>query len=249
MFFLQACSTNYSPFQVKDNSDLLLNKTIEKTPFHFTYLYSSTTDTELQLFFLVSHTDESPISSADYEFQIANYLFDENEVPYEVIYAETYEDTYESEQFEEFEMLLKLSLTPPPEEENVSITLPIYVVPSLFKEGYPFRVHEDHIRQLSVGDISISHLSVDGKTLSFQLRDEHPDQSSRKLSYTFNKIDEGQSVYPLFTRIESINETLSIELEFAQEIRLPSQFSIHRTTVHLPEWRFSLTVPLHEKSD
>ncbi|UCZ52026.1 hypothetical protein LGQ02_14355 [Bacillus shivajii] len=249
-FILMHACSNSPPFQSGEsggNKNPLINQSVEKRPFKLTYLHSKYHDDELKLHFLISHIDESPLSSSDYQFQWPNYVFDGDNVPYELIDIVVNEDTFDKEELGEHEILLTITLSPPPLNNNSFVTIPFYVIPSLFEKGYSFQVTDKEASQLTLGDLAISDFSIEGKNISFTLNDNHPDHQRRNLSYTFQKHDGDQSIYPLFIQLNSSNNGLGVQLEFANTIDPPSKFLIQRTTVQLPEWRFSLTIPVEER--
>ncbi|WP_280769325.1 hypothetical protein [Salipaludibacillus daqingensis] len=246
---LVGCSEDFL-FQNKSPSNTVLPITtdIYQTPLAMSYHANDRTDKGVYLSFIVEHTDESPIASDDYQFQWPKYVADDRDIVYEVKDVEYTHSEIDNKTLENHQLGIKLKITPPPPKGSVDqlIQIPLYIVPRLFEQGYPFPIDEEVIDQIEVGDLILEDVQVKENTVSFNLLDQHPDGNHRHLAYLFSRLQEGQNIYPMFSRMEKIDNHLHVQLEFAQDITLPGRFSIDRTTVDLPEWRFSFVLPLNE---
>lgn len=215
---------------------------ISKTPLTMALESVNYTDTYGEFMFILEHTDESPISSDDYQFQWPKYVADDQDVIYEIKSVDFSHSEVNGRTLENHELSITLHITPPPSDSNRDqyIHIPLYIVPSLFEEGYPFLLTEDSLDRLEVGDLVLENIFLEEKTLSFEMSDQE------NLSYLFTRLQENQRIYPLFSRIEPDEHSFHVLLEFAQPVSLPTRLMIERTEANLPEWRFSFFLPMDE---
>jgi len=248
IFLLTSCSND--PFILdhsSSNSTLPITTEIYKPPLSMSFHSVSHTDNRISFSFIVEHIDDFPIASDDYQFHWPKYISDDNDVVYEVKNIDYSHSQIDSLPLTNNQLAVTLTLSPPPQGSlNQLLHVPFYIVPRLFEQGYPFQVSKEDVDRMEVGDLLLENISVKGKTLSFELFDNHPDKNHRKLAYLFTRIQDNQEIYPMFSKVDSEENHLSIQLEFAQSIALPARFSIERTTVDLPEWRFSFVIPMNE---
>lgn len=209
-------------------------------------------DSGVSIQFIAEHIDKSTISAEDYQFQWPKYIMDDDGIMYEVKKADISHHILNGEkELEDHQLAVTLGITPAPSSNRTPSLLhvPIYTVPRLFENGYPFQLTDENRTHAEVSDIMIDSIKVDGETLTFSLSDGLQDQAGRNSAYLFSQIQDNQHVYPLFSNIQSDNGELHVELEFAQAITYPARFSVERTESNIPKWRFSFVVPLKKDDD
>ncbi|MCE7793557.1 hypothetical protein K8O68_14115 [Salipaludibacillus sp. CUR1] len=221
------------------------NTAIEKVPFKMSFTSIFHSQNESQMFFVAEHTDKTQISKTDYQFLWPEFITDSENIKYEIKNTEIYHDQINGEPLDSHQMGISLSITSPPADpENAFLHIPLYIVPRLFDHGYPFKLESSPINMAKMGDLRLIDVKVEGRSLSFDLIDEHPDFNEENFSYVFTQTLSNEVVYPMFTRMETNDTGYNVELEFAQPVSLPSLFSIERTTGELPKWRFSFVIEM-----
>jgi hypothetical protein len=221
------------------------NTAIEKVPFNMSFTSISHNQNNSQLLFVAEHTDKTQISESDYQFLWPEFISDSENIKYEVKNAEINQDQINGEPLDSHQMGIILSITSPPAgTDNAYLHIPLYIVPRLFEHGYPFKLESSRINTAKTGDLRLMDVKVEGRNISFDLIDEYPGYNEENFSYLFTKLLSNEVVYPMFTRVDTNEAGYNVELEFAQPVPLPSLFSIERTTVELPKWRFSFVIPM-----
>ncbi|MCR6111441.1 hypothetical protein HXA35_13915 [Bacillus sp. A301a_S52] len=220
---------------------------LEKTPVKMTFHSSQNKDNFTKVTFKLEHIDEGAIDSEDYQLQWPKYILDNEDIAYKVEDVQINENSLYEEPLNDHELAVTLSLSPPviKERDKVMLQIPVYVIPRLFEEGYPFNVRESHVDRIVTGDLVIEDIKVEGRVIEFNLIDKHPDHQEQDLSYLFSRVQDNESIYPLFSTIESGSGRSYVKLEFAQPISLPARFSVERTTIEIPEWRFPFSIPVN----
>lgn len=223
---------------------------ISKPPLAITFHSVRHNDKDVDLSFIVEHTNDLPIALNDYQFHWPKYISDDNEVIYEVKSVDFNHSKINSQSLTNNQLAVTLTVSPPPEGNlDQLMQVPFYIVPRLFEQGYPFRIEKNGVTRIEVGDLILENATVKGKSITFNLFDHYPDQHRRNLAYLFTITQDNQDIYPMFSRVDPEENHLQIQLDFAQEIALPAQLSIERTTVDLPEWRFSFVIPIIDQPD
>lgn len=247
IFFFIGCSDDEASYNnTSSNNTLPITTEIYKAPLAMSFHSVRHTDTGAHFSFIAEHTNDMPISSDDYQFHWPKYISDDNDVIYEVKSVDYNHREINNQTLTNDQLAVTLTVSPPPPEANQDqvMQVPFYIVPRLFEQGYPFRMEKKIAQSIEVGDLILENTTVKGRTLSFDLFDQHPDQNQRNLAYLFTISQDNQDIYPVFSKIKSEENHLQVQLNFAQNISLPVQFTIERTTVDLPEWRFSFVIPM-----
>ncbi|MCR6095721.1 hypothetical protein HXA31_10060 [Salipaludibacillus agaradhaerens] len=220
---------------------------IEKMPVKMAFHSSQNKDNFTEIAFKLEHVDDSAINSEDYQLQWPKYILDNEEIAYKVEDVKMSENSLDDEPLNDHELGFTLRLSPAvmKERDKVMLQIPVYVIPRLFEEGYPFNVREPHVDRIVTGDLVIEDLKLEDRVIEFNLIDKHPDHQEQDLSYLFSRVQDNESIYPLFSTIESGSGSSYVKLEFAQSISLPARFSVERTTIEIPEWRFPFSIPVN----
>ncbi|WP_157100964.1 protein kinase family protein [Salisediminibacterium beveridgei] len=227
--------------QQGSSASLPVRDTIVKSPLQISY-YGFSDDEEFRIAFLAENMNESPISADDYQYQWPRFIEDEHENLYEVTDVELRQGTLFERALSNYEIGMIMTLSPPPGNENGNFfSIPFYMVPNIYEEGYRFPINTSTIDHHQLGDMAISNLELDGRLLTFDLIDDHPDADGSE-EYLFTAIQENQEIFPMFINMRRSNPYTHIEVEFARELILPTRLSITRTTSPLPEWRFSMII-------
>lgn len=243
VFLLAACQPAnwFSDERSASSNSLPVRDTITKSPLQISY-YGFSHDEVFRIAFLAENTNESPIAADDYQYQWPRFIEDEHENIYKVTDVELRQGTLFERDLANHEMGIMMSLSPPPENPSGQFfSIPFYMVPSIYEEGYRFPINSESMDNYQLGDMAISNLELDGSLLTFELIDDHPDADGTE-EYLFTAIQEDQEIFPMFINIRRSNPHTHIEVEFARDLTLPTRLSITRTTSPLPEWRFSMII-------
>ncbi|PRO64864.1 hypothetical protein [Alkalicoccus urumqiensis] len=236
LLLLAACGTETS-----SENTIPLKEKVEKTPLHLEYAGSRTGGSQIQMHFLVSHTDETLIHPEDYVYQWPEYIQDSEGIAYRIADADYSYDMLGDTALEPWEAGVTLTIKPPPEKvEDVVFTIPFHTVPKRYEEGYLFRVERDN-PSIQNGDMAVQNLDIEEQSLSFRLDDAHPDADSRT-GYMVTLLKDGERVFPVSRRVNRSSRSTSFELMFAEPFNEQETLLIDRMSGDLPEWRFSLTV-------
>lgn len=217
-----------------------------KSPLTVEYIESVVRDDELILTFQASHHHHAPIKTNDYEFYWPNYIFDENDLAYQISKFEVLPSLNETENDDDNNIYIQATVKPAPHEDVEALMFPLYIIPSLFEHGYPVYMETEKVEEMKIADITLQNLVVDKEFIQFIIIDEHPEKDVRNISYTYKKVVDGHPVYPIFLREKIHDGKLYVQLQFTDQHTFPLQFIIQRSTVHLPEWKFSLILPIQE---
>lgn len=253
-FLLMAagCSQDSMPWtDSSETTPLAEVKTIEKPPLAMSFQEVKHDSKASTLTFIVEHMNGAPIQEGDYQFHWPNYISDSSGTMYEVAETETSYNEMNGYNLSDSQLGLTLSVIPPVSSgnQNLQMQLPLYIVPSIFDEGYPFEIEDSSVSQVETGDLTLRNVEIEDRQVKFEMTDDHPEQNQQNFSYLFTRIQQEENVYPMFSNIEQVNGTFYVELVFAQPLTLPEHFSIERTTVNLPEWRFSFAIPLKPEDE
>ncbi|SDZ02484.1 hypothetical protein SAMN05421736_105125 [Evansella caseinilytica] len=218
---------------------------LEKYPFTVETMNTAINqDTEeFSIFFKVTNVSDNAVSPDEFAFQWPEYVFDNAETAYQIVKNKIV-DSEKDTSLEENEYAVELSLEPLPNKETKYIQIPFYITPDLYKDGYPFPLTEPETEQLVTGDLRLNNISIENEIIRFVVEDGHPEANYRHIAYMFHITEDKQVVYPLFTRTDSKKDGLHVELEFARKLQLPTTFFVQRTTVSLPNWRYSFQIPV-----
>ncbi|UTR15415.1 hypothetical protein MM221_02135 [Salipaludibacillus sp. LMS25] len=233
--------------RLNDTNSLQEVTSIEKAPVRMAFHSAQNKDDYTEIAFMLEHIDDSDIDSEDYQIQWPKYILDNEDIAYKVEDVEISENTLYGEPLNSHQLGIILRLSPSilKDRNNLMLQVPVYVIPRLFEEGYPFNVRESHVERIVTGDLVIEDIKVEDRVVEFYLIDKHPDHQERDLSFLFSRIQDNESIYPLFSTIEPNSAHSYVKLEFAQQISLPVRFSVERTTIELPEWRFPFSIPIN----
>lgn len=223
---------------------------VTKPPLQMTFDSITYSGGKASIHFIAEHIDKSKISADDYQFQWPTYVSDNIGVMYEIEKATINKTIMQKQELETHQLGVTLNLaTPLSSDESVSLHVPLYLTPILFKEGYPFQVSDENKVRTKVGDFVVENIQIEEAKLSFTLNDETKDQIDPPQAYLFSQVSDNQSIYPLFSNLQQNEHSLEVELEFAHSITYPARFLIETSTLNIPEWRFSFVVPLTRNDD
>ncbi|MBU9711451.1 hypothetical protein [Evansella tamaricis] len=240
LLFQPGCQAESSFTNTSQEIPLPVYEKLEKYPLSIEFIESKITDMEITLQFKLSHLDETPLLLNDYDIHWPSFVFDQNDVPYQIKSVEKLTDDPNTLPYEGY---IEIVLNPGThqKEKQHFLQLPLYITPSLYRHGYPFSLTDERMDNINTGDIILKDVTIDGNVLTFTMEDQHP-EAGKRIQYSFKHLIDGLEVYPLFTRFDA--KTLTVELEFSTSLSTPSDIIIHRTTVDLPEWRFSFIIPI-----
>ncbi|WP_416151313.1 hypothetical protein ACM26V_10200 [Salipaludibacillus sp. HK11] len=224
-----------------------INTTIYKSPLAMSVESVVHSEDYVDFLFILEHGNGTSIASDDYQFQWPKYVSDEDETIYKVESVEYSHSEISNQPLENHQLAVTLRVSPPPPKgtHDKLVHVPLYIVPRLFEEGYPFLLDDTEVDYIEVGDLALRNVLIDENIVTFDLRDLHPNQNKNNLAYIFSRFQDDQEIYPMFSRVDPEQNHLNVELEFVQNISIPARFSIERTTVDLPEWRFSFNIPFN----
>lgn len=232
---------NWLNEQQGSSASLPVRDTIIKSPLQISY-YGYNFNEEYRIAFLAENTNESPIAAEDYHFQWPRFIEDEHENIYEVTDVEIRQSSLFERDLSNHEIGMVMTLSPPPKRHGGQyFSIPFYMVPSIYEEGYRFPINSQSIENYQLGDMTINDLELDGSLLTFDLIDDHPDADGTE-EYIFTAIQEDQEIFPMFINMRRSRPYTHVQVEFARELSLPTRLSITRTTSPLPEWRFSMII-------
>lgn len=226
-------------------SNLPLIESIEQDPLLLTYERTDLEEEVLQLHFLAEHQNDTSLTLEDYTFQQPAHISSEAGSSYEVLDTDVFEEDFLGEPLEESELGITITAEPPEiESEDPRFRVPFHITANLYSAGYRFSLEDGSVLDISMGDLHLSEISAEGSQLTFLMEDEHPEADEKRIQYSFVQRLEGENVYPLFQRVEQQEEHAEVRLEYAQDLSSSASFQIQRRNASVPEWHFSLVVPL-----
>lgn len=242
---LSACQMNFTGEQSGSSTSLPVRDTIIKSPLEISY-YGYRDEDSFRIALLAKNTDESVISADDYQYQWPRFIEDEHAEQYKVSNVELRQSTLFDRELSPHELGIEMTIEPPPRDtDTVYFSIPFYMVPSIYEDGYRFQLNESQLDRRQLGDMRVENLELDGSMLTFDLIDDHPAADGTE-EYLFTAIQEDQEIFPMFISMRRSRPETHIEVEFASSITLPTRLSIIRTTSPLPEWRFSMIIRLRD---
>lgn len=246
LFLLTSCQLHIPKLTKENKKPIPFITQEEISPLIVEFLDSKMNEDNIILTFQAKHKHDAPINTNDYEFIWPTYVFDENDTPYKVTKFEVLPTLKESKK-DEKTIFLQVTVEPRPQDEVEALMVPLYIIPSLFEHGYPVYIEDEVTEKVKIADLTIENIVVEEKSIRFIIRDNHPEKNDRKISYTFKKIIDEHPVYPIFQTVKTHEDKLYVTIQFSDKNELPLQFNIQRTTVDLPEWRFTFTLPINEE--
>ena len=242
LLLVSACSGEYSYESENHSGKIPLKLKIDTPPLSLQFIASKVESEKLKIFLKASHMDGMPVFQEDYEYNWPTYIFDQDEVPYEVIGFGFVKSADYDFEVNEDELLMKLTVLPSSISDNIVLQLPLHIFPARFQSGFPFALKKNHLEKISVGEIVLTNISISDNKLNFTLIDKHPDKDRRHISYEF-KIKDEEFINPVYTLTEPEGNEKIINLEFAENISLPAEIIIQRTNVSVSEWNYLFNIP------
>lgn len=246
LFLLLLAGCGFADSNEADTSSSLpLIQSMERDPLLLSFVRTSQKEDAVELHFLAEHTNGEALTPDDYTFREPEFISDDQGTSHEVLEMAQYEEEFLGDTLSENTIGITITADAAAAGmENDRYSVPFHIKADLYRGGYPFSVSEDTPSDLGIGDLQLADIIIDDSTLSFRMQDDHPEARDKRMHYSFMQRIDGEHVYPVFRNVEEEGDKLFVTLDFAQELPDPAAFRIQRTNAGLPEWQFSLVVPM-----
>ncbi|CAM3827365.1 hypothetical protein [Alkalicoccus chagannorensis] len=248
ILFAAGCSAGAPPGQTESSAGMPLIETVEQSDLTITHLGTELQEDTMLIHFLAENNQGHTVASDDYQFQWPSYIRDSEDVTYEVKDTSFSHSSIMGQDLGADAIGMTIEAGPLPADKKARLEIPFYMIPSVYDSGYTFEVADD-TSQLRTGDIALRQIEAAQASISFTIDDDHPDADSAGTGYVFTRMLDGETIYPIFRSVEQRPEGTHITADFSMPFTYPETFVVERTAADLPEWRFSMVVPIEEEDE